>query len=85
MKAMFKLIKINNEKNKQHVITKQRIHVIYSSWDHIRKILVVRIRKESNQTEQWKNRHSSSVSVHQEGQYDCLCKIIFVFILLQYL
>jgi hypothetical protein len=30
MEGMFKLIKINNEKNKQNVITKERIHVIYS-------------------------------------------------------
>ena len=41
---MFKLIKINNEKSKQNVITKQRIHVIYS-WGYIPKILVVGRRK----------------------------------------
>ena len=59
MEAKFKLIQINNEKNKQNVITKQRIHVIYS-WGHIRKIPVVGRRKESYQNEQRKNRNRSS-------------------------
>jgi len=52
MEAMFKLIKINNEKNKQNMITKQRIYIT-CSWGHIPK-------KESNQTKEWKNRHRYS-------------------------
>jgi hypothetical protein len=39
--------------------------------------------EEQNQTKQWKNRQIFTVSLNQYGQYPC--KIIFSFILLQYL